>query len=109
MSDHHPRWHDWYDYHRWRKRKRYQLRKEPFCRMCAQRGVVSAAEVVDHITPHNGNWDAFWLNEVQSLCADCHNSSKRWIESRGYDPKSIDPDGFPRDPRHPFNAKRGDP
>jgi hypothetical protein len=61
------------------------------------------ATVADHIQPHNGNWNEFWLGELQSLCAPCHSSTKRTMELRGYDASAIDDDGWPTDPRHPAN------
>jgi hypothetical protein len=39
---------------------------------------------------------------MQSLCEPCHNSAKRQIELRGYC-HDIGLDGFPIDPKHPFN------
>jgi|SRR5262245_22407811 len=94
-------WRDWYGLSRWRKQRRYQLQKEPLCRMCAAEGRIVAAEVVDHIKHHEGDWNEFWLGELQSLCRNCHESRKRTIESRGYD-TTIGADGMPTDPRHPI-------
>jgi 5-methylcytosine-specific restriction endonuclease McrA len=97
-------WHAWYSNGRWRRRSRHQLRLEPFCRICASRGVVSAASVADHITPHRGDWTAFWLGELQSLCKPCHDRDKRLIELRGHG-RNIDQHGWPTDPRHPANQQ----
>jgi len=60
-------WRGWYALTRWRKRRRHQLYLEPYCRLCRQRGVLRAAEIVDHVRHHGGNWNAFWLGELQSL------------------------------------------
>jgi 5-methylcytosine-specific restriction endonuclease McrA len=35
---------------------------------------VTAANVVDHVTPHKGDWTDFITGELQSLCEPCHNS-----------------------------------
>jgi 5-methylcytosine-specific restriction endonuclease McrA len=78
------------------------LRQQPLCKFCLERGIVTAANVVDHVTPHRGNRNAFVTGELQSLCEPCHNSAKRQIEVRGYR-TDIGLDGFPTDPRHPFN------
>jgi hypothetical protein len=66
---------------------------------------VAAATVVDHIQPHHGDWSQFLIGGPQSLCADCHNSSKKFVESRGYD-SDIGLDGWPIDPRHPCRKGR---
>jgi 5-methylcytosine-specific restriction enzyme A len=86
---------------RWRKRARYQLQIEPLCRMCKSEGRITAASVADHVIPHRGNINSFWLGELQSLCTFHHNSTKKIIEERGYDP-AIGVDGMPLDPRHPI-------
>ena len=86
---------------RWRKRARHQLQVEPLCRMCKSEGRITAATVADHVTPHRGNINSFWLGELQSLCTFHHNSTKKIIEQRGYD-TAIGADGWPLDPRHPI-------
>jgi 5-methylcytosine-specific restriction enzyme A len=100
VSNRHPAWHKWYDTARWIKRARYQLQVEPFCRMCQAQGRVEVACVVDHITPHRGDQRLFWFGDLQSLCFPCHNSTKRYVEQRGYDNR-IGADGMPADPKHP--------
>ena len=101
MSRTHPAWDSWYDRACWRKRAAHQLRVEPLCRKCAEHGEVSVATVVDHIEPHNGDWNRFRLSPVQSLCKPCHDGAKRFEELRGFSNK-IGPDGLPVDKRHPF-------
>lgn len=93
---------DWYQLERWRRLARAQKQNYPLCRMCEANGFAVAATIADHIHPHNGDWDAFILGELQSLCAPCHSSRKQAIEKRGYD-SQIDQDGWPTDPRHPAN------
>jgi 5-methylcytosine-specific restriction endonuclease McrA len=56
----------------------------PVCKFCLERGIVTAANVVDHVVPHKGDWTDFVTGELQSLCEPCHNSAKRQIELRGY-------------------------
>ena len=97
----HPHWDSWYDLSVWRKRSRNQLREHPFCAICEAHGEISVAVVCDHIEPHRGNWTLFRLGRLQSLCALCHNSAKRFVENRGFDNR-IDVTGTPTDPRHPF-------
>jgi hypothetical protein len=78
------------------------LRQQPLFKFCLERGIVTAANVVDHVTPHLSNWNAFVTGELQSPCEPSHNPAKRQIELRGYR-TDIGLDGFPTDPRHPFN------
>src|SRR5689334_10788912 len=85
-----------YDTARWRRTARLQLAIEPTCRLCRERGIITAATICDHIEPHRhrDEW-TFWSGPFQSLCVACHSSIKALIErGRGYD-TSIGPDGFP--------------
>jgi 5-methylcytosine-specific restriction enzyme A len=41
----------------------------------------------------------------QSLCDFHHNSTKKIVEARGFDP-AIGEDGMPLDPRHPIYRYR---
>jgi|SRR6516162_8847223 len=104
-DDRHPHWARWYNLARWQRLRQHQLRVEPWCRFCEGQGLTVAATEVDHVTRHSGDWNAFWLSPLQSLCADCHNSRKRYIESIGYDPKACGDDGWPTDRRHPANRR----
>jgi 5-methylcytosine-specific restriction endonuclease McrA len=69
-------WRTWYRLHRWQKLRRAQLRKEPLCAMCFAKGKIVPATVADHVVPHRGDWTQFWMGELQSLCAACHNGDK---------------------------------
>lgn len=45
----------------------------------------------------------FWNRSLwAALCATCHNRTAQQVEVRGYH-DSIDVDGYPTDPNHPFN------
>ena len=92
--------HAWYKTYRWKQRRLAQLREHPLCCMCASHGHVSVATVADHVSPHRGEWNAFWLTPLQSLCAPCHSGLKQSEETLGYS-KSIGVDGWPLDPKHP--------
>jgi 5-methylcytosine-specific restriction protein A len=88
---------DWYQLQRWRNQAKYQLQLQPFCRFCLRNGRATFATIADHIEPHHGDWNLFWLGALQSLCAQCHNSSKRLLE-HGKTPITIGPDGWPLEP-----------
>jgi 5-methylcytosine-specific restriction endonuclease McrA len=96
-------WRTWYQLESWRRRRRLQLKQHPLCAECLSRGVVERATVADHTKPHRGDWNAFRLGELQSLCDACHNSSKRRFDLDGYDSQLLDAQGWPVDPRHPAN------
>lgn len=73
----------------------HQLATEPLCRFCLITEDVTAAEVVDHITPHKGDLDLFYnpLN-LQSLCKYCHDGLKQRID-RGAAAVITGLDGYP--------------
>jgi 5-methylcytosine-specific restriction endonuclease McrA len=98
-------WADFYKTSRWQRLRQLQLRQHPLCAFCLERGHVTAANVVDHVVPHHGDWTAFVTGQLQSLCEPCHKSAKRQIELHGYR-TDIGLDGFPTDPNHPFNRAR---
>src|SRR4051794_40491158 len=76
-----------YDTARWRRLRAHQLREHPLCRFCLEsRGMVTPATVADHVVAHKGDINQFWLSELQSLCHQCHVSTKAYIEQRGYSP-----------------------
>ena len=81
---------------RWRKARAYFLAAHPLCVMCEREGFITAASVVDHITPHKGNPDLFWDRENwQPLCSAHHNSDKQAIERGGRPRQTIGSDGWP--------------
>ena len=96
---------DWYQLERWRVRSRYQLAVEPLCAMCLADGKTTPATIADHIEPHRGDWNAFLLGKLQSLCRSCHDGGKRQIERKGFR-DDIGPDGMPLDPNHPVYARK---
>jgi hypothetical protein len=98
----HAPWAAWYETAAWKRRRDYQLRIEPLCRMCNARGVVTPASVADHVTPHHGDYNAFRLGQLQSLCGSCHRGPKREQELHGF-ASGCDAQGNPLDPEHPWN------
>ena len=85
--------------------RNYQLLEPPLCKYCAERGLVTPATIYDHIEPHGGDVNKFWLGPFQTLCKPCHDSAKRFVETRGYRP-DVGLDGWPLDPNHPANRAR---
>ena len=87
-------WETFYKTARWRRLRKFQLMQHPLCKFCLERGIVTAANVVDHMVPHKGDWTAFVTGKQQSLREPCHKSAKRQIELRSYR-CDIGLDGFP--------------
>lgn len=87
-------------------RRAQKLREQPLCERCRAKGKVVPATVVNHRVPHKGDYALFadYLN-LESTCEDCHNSTIQSEEKLGYS-KEIGTDGFPADPRHPFNKAK---
>ncbi len=93
---------DWYGLGRWKARAKNQMLLHPLCAHCLEKGRVVPAVISDHKKPHRGDWNEFWLGELQSLCRNCHESGKKTQEFRGYR-TDIGIDGFPLDTKnHPF-------
>ena len=83
-----------------------QLAAEPLCCMCKHDGKIEPATVVDHVERHFGDPEKFWRGKLQSVCRQCHEVRKKFIEARGYS-KDVDPlTGWPEDARHPANLPR---
>lgn len=103
-SEEAKRYRRWYKTARWQRRRLAQLTKHPLCALCAPLAVVTPATVADHCIPHRGSEHRFWYGELQSLCGPCHSRVKQSEEARGY-LSDVGFDGYPIDPRHPFNRK----
>lgn len=61
-----------YDTRRWRRLSAAQRKKEPTCRECKKRGVITAGTLADHIIPRHvggAEWDE---DNLQTLCDICH-------------------------------------
>lgn len=81
---------------RWQQARRAFLSEHPLCRMCEEEGRVTAATVVDHITPHKGDEALFWdRSQWQALCKRHHDSDKQALEKSGHAPRVIGVDGWP--------------
>lgn len=71
-----------YNSARWRKIRKNQLAKEPWCADHLARGEYVPATEVDHQVPHKGNKNTFFLGPFNSFCKICH-SKKTHQETRG--------------------------
>jgi len=58
---------------RWRNAALRYLDQHPLCVECQRQGKVTAAQCVDHIIPHRGEYGLFWdERNWQALCNSCH-------------------------------------
>lgn len=95
----------WYKLAAWKRKARAQLDAEPFCQRCEALSPprTREADIADHIEPHREDYDRFWFGALQSLCTPCHSGPKQSEEVRGY-ARGVADDGWPADPKHPFNT-----
>jgi hypothetical protein len=94
--------HRWYCSANWQRRRAHQLRIEPLCRICLEMGRVTPATVADQIENHEGDYTAFRLGALRSLCKPCHDGLDHSANRPKY---AVKADGSPSDPRHPWNAR----
>ena len=67
-------WRWMYQTDAWDHLRGNQLLLEPFCRICAGRGLRTMATDVDHIVDHKGSWALFSdPGNLESLCHSCHS------------------------------------
>ena len=83
---------------------------EPLCRLCLEAGRVTLATVADHVVPHRGDFTAFRLGQLRSLCADCHNRLDRTNSPRAPvredgTPSATAPNGQGKGPSVFFNSE----
>ena len=88
----------------WRSIRSAQLQIEPVCRSCAQRNRTTLATICNHLRPETKATD-FYAGPFSSLCKPCHDAGMQKEERAGFS-ATPGPDGFPIDPRHPFNHPR---
>lgn len=59
---------------KWRELRAYVLQCSPLCAMCEQIGVVTLAQMVDHINPVRLGGEFWDQSNLQPLCNSCHAS-----------------------------------
>lgn len=66
---------------------------------------MTAANVVDHKTPHKGDPALFWdIKNLQPMCKQCHDGYKQELERSGTT-RGCDENGLPRDKNHHWFTK----
>lgn len=96
------KWRKLYATPAWRIRRSEQLHRVPWCEPCKREGKTRIATTVNHINAHHGDPELFFHGPLESVCKQCHDQMIQRAERRGFRP-TIDPDGWPNDPAHPFN------
>lgn len=70
--------------YKWQQARKSYLAKHPLCAECERQGLVVEATDLDHIVPHGGDKEAFWVrSNWQGLCHPCH-SRKTAAEDGGW-------------------------
>jgi 5-methylcytosine-specific restriction enzyme A len=92
-----------YNTSQWKKTRQIQLQQHPLCKMCADQGLISKADIADHITPHKGNHELFFYGPLQSLCKLHHDSVKQAEEKSGII-RGCNILGEPLDTNHHWNG-----
>lgn len=89
-----------YNCKRWKNLRDRRLQENPLCKYCEASGDITAADTVDHITPHRGDLElAFDYDNTQSLCKPCHDVHAD-AKDRGKVMAGCDDDGYPIDSGH---------
>ena len=63
-----------YGTRRWRRLRAIQLARQPLCQECEKVGRVTPATVADHKTPIRQGGEKWSIDNLQSLCARCHQA-----------------------------------
>lgn len=85
---------------RWQRERAAFLMHHPLCGMCAARGLVAVATVVDHKIPHRGDDVLMWdQSNWQAICKPCHDGEKQQLEKSGT-VRGCAADGRPLDANH---------
>lgn len=67
--------------YKWQQFAKSFLISNPLCQYCEAQGNITPAQAVDHIEPHRGDADIFWLDgNYAATCHKCHNGIKARAE-----------------------------
>jgi len=67
-----PRSRDEYHSARWTRESRVFRSENPLCKRCAEKGIVKASEVTDHVIPPTLHGDFWDKSNWQALCRKCN-------------------------------------
>ena len=84
-----------YDTRSWRRLRLLVLQESPTCAPCMERGVLKAANEVDHIEPHTDGSYAFNdMTNLWGLCKSCHATKSAYEGNNRRAPSGVDPRGW---------------
>ena len=63
-----------YESSTWRALRAKFIEANPLCVECKKKGIITPAKVVDHIVPINMGGAPLSEDNLQPLCATCHNA-----------------------------------
>ena len=63
---------DFYQSRKWRSLRSLKLEQNPLCEECERKGILTPAQMVDHIVPINKGGAPLDMSNLQSLCNKCH-------------------------------------
>lgn len=66
----------------WKQLRKAKLASQPLCEECLRQGRVTKANMVDHIKPIRQGGQALDMNNLQSLCWECHSKKSALEGSR---------------------------
>jgi 5-methylcytosine-specific restriction enzyme A len=90
-----------YNTRTWKRLRRLKLARNPLCEVCGR-----PASDVDHTKSINSGGDPYAMDNLRSLCHDCHSRKTYYVERLGRDRvpvKGCRSDGTPLDPQHHWN------
>ena len=56
----------------WRTLRERKMRENPICEHCEKVGLLTSAQMVDHIKPVSEGGEFWSMANLQSLCNQCH-------------------------------------
>lgn len=56
----------------WRRAALRHKMQNPICELCEENGIISPAEITDHILAISSGGDKMDFSNLQSLCRPCH-------------------------------------
>lgn len=71
-----------YDSAEWKLTRKRKLTANPVCEECYSLGKITKATMVDHITPISQGGSPLGLDNLQSLCYQCHSTKSAKEGSR---------------------------
>lgn len=63
---------EFYQSRKWRSLRKLKLERSPLCEECQRKGILTPAQMVDHIVPINKGGAPLDFDNLQSLCNRCH-------------------------------------